>query len=149
MRAVVQRAARAWVEVEGKVVGEIQKGLVIFAGVGVEDEERDCQYIAEKIAGLRVFEDEQGKMNLSLQDVGGEVLCISQFTLFGDCRKGKRPSFINAAPPEKALYLYQMLCRNIMEKGIKVSSGVFQAYMKVYVESDGPVTILLDSKKLF
>jgi D-tyrosyl-tRNA(Tyr) deacylase len=149
LRAVVQRAGRSLVEVEGEVVGEINKGLVVFVGVGEDDGDDDCRYIAEKIAGLRVFEDEAGKMNLSLEDAGGEVLCISQFTLYGDCRKGRRPSFINAASPEKAVCLYNKLCSMLAGRGLKVASGKFQAKMRVKVDNDGPVTILLDSRKLF
>ena len=149
MRAAVQRAGRSRVEVDGKVVGEISAGVVVFAGIGTEDEEEDCRYISEKIASLRIFEDEEKKMNLSLLDTGGEVLCISQFTLYGDCRKGRRPSFFGAARPEKAKYLYEQLCEMLREKGLKVETGIFQAMMKVRVENDGPVTILLDSRKLF
>jgi D-tyrosyl-tRNA(Tyr) deacylase len=137
------------VEVEGEVVGEIDKGLVAFVGIGEDDGDDDCRYIAEKIAGLRVFEDEAGKMNLSLEDVGGEVLCVSQFTLYGDCRKGRRPSFINAASPEKAESLYQKLCSLLTNRGLQVATGKFQAKMRVTVDNDGPVTILLDSRKLF
>jgi D-tyrosyl-tRNA(Tyr) deacylase len=149
MRAVVQRAVRAAVEVEGEVVGKIQGGLVVFVGVAEDDTEKDCRYLAEKIAGLRIFEDEQGKMNLSLQEVGGAVLCVSQFTLYGDCRKGRRPGFKQAAAPEKAVYFYDQLCEMLANKGLQVARGKFQAKMKVKVENDGPVTILLDSRKLF
>lgn len=145
----MQRAGRSLVEVEGEVVGEIKKGLVVFAGIGEDDHEDDCRYIAEKIAGLRVFEDETGKMNLSLEQIGGEVLCISQFTLYGDCRKGRRPSFVEAASPQKAIHLYQKLCSLLADRGLKVETGQFQAKMRVKVDNDGPVTILLDSKKLF
>ncbi|RJX26043.1 MAG: D-tyrosyl-tRNA(Tyr) deacylase [Dethiobacter sp.] len=149
MRAVVQRAGRSLVEVEGEIVGEINKGLVVFVGVGEDDGDDDCRYIAEKIAGLRVFEDEAGKMNLSLEEAGGEVLCISQFTLYGDCRKGRRPSFISAASPEKAVCLYNKLCSMLADRGLKVATGKFQAKMRVKVDNDGPVTIMLDSRKLF
>lgn len=149
MRAVVQRAGRSNVEVDGKVVGEISAGVVVFAGIGAEDEQEDCRYISEKIASLRIFEDEEGKMNLSLLETGKEVLCISQFTLYGDCRKGRRPSFSAAARPEKARFLYEQLCSMLRQKGLKVETGVFQAMMKVHVENDGPVTILLDSRKVF
>ncbi len=147
MRAVVQRAGPSRVEVKGETVGRIEKGLVVFAGVGQGDDPADCSYLADKIAGLRIFEDEQGKMNRSLQQVGGEVLCISQFTLYGDTRKGRRPSFVQAASPEKAEELYSMLCQLLREKGIRVAAGIFQAAMRVFVENDGPVTILIDSKK--
>ncbi|NMB34924.1 MAG: D-tyrosyl-tRNA(Tyr) deacylase [Firmicutes bacterium] len=149
MRAVVQRVTRAAVEVDGEIVGEIGRGLVVFVGVAVDDEEDDCRYIAEKIAGLRIFEDEQGKMNLPLQRVAGEVLCVSQFTLLGDCRKGRRPSFIQAAPPEKAVAFYERVCELLTEKGLPVARGKFQAKMSVKIENDGPVTILLESQKLF
>ena len=136
-------------EVDGEVVGEIGKGLVVFLGVAVDDEEHDCRYMAEKIAGLRIFEDEQGKMNLPLQRVAGAVLCVSQFTLLGDCRKGRRPSFIQAASPEKAAALYERVCELLAKKGLPVARGKFQAKMSVKIENDGPVTILLDSQKLF
>ena len=149
MRAVVQRAGWSLVEVEGKVVGEIKKGLVVFVGVEEDDGIDDCRYLAEKIAGLRIFEDEEGKMNLSLEQSEGEVLCISQFTLLGDCRKGRRPSFVQAASPQKAEELYQKLCALLAVKGLKVATGQFRAKMRVKVDNDGPVTILLDSKKLF
>ena len=149
MRAVVQRVARAAVEVEREVVGEIRGGLVVFVGIAEDDTEKDCCYLAEKITGLRIFEDEQGKMNLSLQETGGAVLCVSQFTLYGDCRKGRRPSFKQAAAPEKAACFYDQLCGLLSEKGLQVARGKFQAKMKVKIENDGPVTILLDSRKLF
>ncbi|NLX90106.1 MAG: D-tyrosyl-tRNA(Tyr) deacylase [Firmicutes bacterium] len=149
MRAVVQRAGKSKVEVDGKVVGKISAGVVVFAGIGADDREEDCRYISEKIASLRIFEDKEGKMNLSLLETGGEVLCISQFTLYGDCRKGRRPSFFAAARPDKAKYLYEYLCKMLREKGLRVETGIFQAMMKVHVENDGPVTILLDSRKLF
>lgn len=149
MRAVVQRAGHSFVEVNDQVIGEINKGLVVFLGVGVDDEEEDCSYLADKISGLRIFEDSSGKMNLSIKDTGGEILCISQFTLYGDCRKGRRPSFIAAAVPEKAAFLYDKLCHMLRNKGLKVETGQFQAKMKIKVDNDGPVTILLDSKKHF
>ncbi len=146
MRAVVQRAGRSRVEVDGRTVGEIPDGLVVFAGIGAEDGEEDCRYIAEKIAHLRIFEDDRGKMNLSLLETGGDLLCISQFTLYGDCRKGRRPNFFAAAKPEKAKVLYERLCALLRQKGLKVETGIFQAMMRVHVENDGPVTILLDSR---
>lgn len=149
MRAVVQRAHRAHVTVNGQIVGQIEKGLVVFLGVGKEDGEQDCLYMASKIGGLRIFEDSEGLMNCSVQEAKGELLCISQFTLYGDCRKGRRPSFVNAAPPEQAVALYERVCSLLQEKGIKVATGVFQAMMDVFVENDGPVTILLDSRKTF
>ncbi len=149
MRAVVQRAKQSSVYVHDEAVGSIEQGVGVFAGVGQDDTEKDCSYLAEKIAGLRVFEDAEGKMNRSLLDIQGEVLCISQFTLYGDARKGRRPSFIQAAEPERATELYNLLCENLREKGIRVATGVFQAEMRVVVDNDGPVTILLDSKKQF
>jgi D-tyrosyl-tRNA(Tyr) deacylase len=149
LRAVVQRAGRSFVEVNGKVVGKINSGLVVFVGISVNDEEDDCSYLADKICGLRIFEDSQGKMNLSIKETRGEILCISQFTLYGDCRKGRRPSFFEAAPPEKAVILYDKLCHMLREKDLQVETGRFQARMKVRVDNDGPVTILLDSQKNF
>lgn len=149
MRAVVQRVIEADVTVDDKVTGAINKGFMVLLGVEDDDDESDAVYMADKITGLRVFEDQDGKMNLSLKDVDGEILAVSQFTLFGDCRKGKRPSFIKAARPEKANELYRKfvtLCRN---QGIKVEEGIFQAEMLVKIYNDGPVTILIDSKKVF
>ncbi len=149
MRAVVQRARKAHVTVDGQIVGCIEKGLVVFLGVGDGDGEQDCLNLASKIWGLRIFEDEGGRMNCSVQEAGGEILCISQFTLYGDCRKGRRPSFIAAAPPEQAVVLYERVCSLLREKGLTVSTGVFQAMMDVVVHNEGPVTILLDSHKTF
>ena len=149
MRAVVQRVKRAHVTVDGEIVGQIEKGLVVFLGIGDGDKEADCLYMASKIWGLRIFEDGAGRMNCSVQDAGGGVLCISQFTLYGDCRKGRRPSFVEAAPPEEAVALYERVCSLLREKGLTVSTGVFQAMMDVIVHNDGPVTILLNSRKSF
>jgi D-tyrosyl-tRNA(Tyr) deacylase len=149
MRAVVQRVIKADVTVEEKVTGSIEKGLMVLLGVEDEDEEADAVYLAEKIAGLRIFEDEEGKMNLSVKDVGGDLLTVSQFTLFGDCRKGKRPSFIKAARPEKANALYRKFVSLCQEQGLHVEEGIFQAEMLVRIYNDGPVTILMDSKKVF
>ena len=149
MRAVVQRVVRADVTVEEKITGAIEKGLMVLLGVEDEDEEADAVYLAEKIAGLRIFEDEEGKMNLSIKDVGGDLLTVSQFTLFGDCRKGKRPSFIKAARPEKANLLYRKFVTLCQEQGLHVEEGIFQAEMLVKIYNDGPVTILMDSKKVF
>ncbi len=149
MRAVVQRSKRAYVSVDEEKQGEIEKGLVVFLGVGKEDREDDAYYLAEKVAGLRIFPDEQGKMNLSVLDKGESVLVISQFTLYGDCRKGKRPSFSQAAAPSQAVPLYNLFCTLLAEKGLQVKKGVFGAEMMVYVENSGPVTILLDSRKTF
>ncbi|WP_312353150.1 D-aminoacyl-tRNA deacylase [Aminipila sp.] len=149
MRAVVQRVTEADVTVDGKVTGAIEKGFVVLLGVEETDDINDVSYIAEKVSGLRVFEDENEKMNLSLMDVGGQILAVSQFTLLGDARKGKRPSFVKAARPEKAKELYDEFVRQIKEKGIFTGEGVFQADMLVRINNDGPVTILLDSKKIF
>lgn len=149
MRAVVQRVINADVTVEQKITGEIQKGFVVLLGVEDDDDIKDVHYLVDKISGLRVFEDEDEKMNLSLLDVGGQVLAVSQFTLLGDVRKGKRPSFTKAARPEKAKELYDEFVKQIKEKGIPVGEGIFQADMLVRIYNDGPVTILLDSKKLF
>lgn len=149
MRAVVQRVVKADVTVEDKLTGSIEKGLMILLGVEDEDEESDAAYLAEKIAGLRIFEDKEGKMNLSVKDAGGDLLAVSQFTLFGDCRKGKRPSFIKAARPEKANSLYRKFVELCQEQGLHVEEGIFQAEMLVRIYNDGPVTILIDSKKVF
>jgi len=149
MRAVVQRVIKADVTVEEKVTGSIEKGLMVLLGVEDEDEEADAVYLAEKIAGLRIFEDEEGKMNLSVKDVGGDLLTVSQFTLFGDCRKGKRPSFIKAARPEKANELYRKFVTLCQKQELHVEEGIFQAEMLVRIYNDGPVTILMDSKKVF
>jgi D-tyrosyl-tRNA(Tyr) deacylase len=149
MRAVIQRVTRAGVRVDGKTVGETGKGLLVLLGVGKEDSENDARYIAEKIAHLRIFEDDEEKMNLSVLDVDGSVLVVSQFTLFADCRKGRRPSFVNAGDPEEA----QRLCRRVVEAldqlGVPTAEGVFQSMMEVELVNHGPVTILLDSKKNF
>ena len=149
MRAVVQRVTEGSVTVEGNVTGEIKNGFVVLLGVGNEDTEADADYIADKVSNLRVFEDEEGKMNLSLKDVGGEILAISQFTLYGDCRKGRRPGFTEAARPEKAKALYDYFTEKLRSYDIKVGEGIFQAEMLVKIYNDGPVTLLLDSKKLF
>lgn len=149
MRAVVQRAALADVTVDREVTGAIEKGLVVLLGVEEDDELSDAVYMADKITGLRIFEDQEGKMNLSIKDIQGDILAISQFTLFGDCRKGKRPSFIKAARPEKANELYRKFIDLCKAQDIKVEEGVFQAEMLVKIYNDGPVTILIDSKKVF
>ncbi len=149
MRAVVQRVSKASVTVEGEITGAIENGFLVLLGVEDEDERTDVVYLVDKITGLRVFEDKEGKMNLSLMDVKGEMLVVSQFTLLGDCRKGKRPSFIKAARPEKAKELYQLFVQGCITQGIKVEEGIFQAEMSVNLCNEGPVTILLDSKKLF
>lgn len=149
MRAVVQRVTDADVSVEGKITGSVKKGFVVLLGVEDGDSKKDADYIIDKVTGLRVFDDAEGKMNLSVTDIGGEVLAVSQFTLLGDVRKGKRPSFIKAARPEEAKALYEYFVSGIRAKGIHVGEGVFQAEMLVRINNDGPVTILLDSKKLF
>ncbi|RHW40603.1 D-tyrosyl-tRNA(Tyr) deacylase [Neobacillus notoginsengisoli] len=146
MRAVVQRSKEASVTVEGEVKGAISSGLVILLGVTHEDTEKDAAFLAEKIANLRIYEDEAGKMNLSLLEVGGEVLSVSQFTLYGDCRKGRRPNFMAAARPEHANELYEVFNRLLREKGIKVETGIFGAMMDVSLVNDGPVTLILDSR---
>ena len=149
MRAVIQRVSCASVTIEGKTVSSISKGLLVLLGVGENDDNSDAVYLAEKTVGLRIFEDDEGKMNLSVSDINGEILVISQFTLYGDCRKGRRPSFIDAARPEKAIPLYEAYVSALANTGLKVGTGVFQADMKVELINDGPVTILLDSKKSF
>jgi D-aminoacyl-tRNA deacylase len=149
MRAVVQRVHQARVEVEGEIIGEIGPGLVVFLGVGRNDQLSDSDYLAAKIAGLRIFEDQSGLMNLSLQEITGSILSISQFTLYGDCRKGRRPGFSAAALPEQAEELYNHFCESLRGQGIAVATGRFQAAMRIIVDNDGPVTMLLDSKKLF
>lgn len=149
MRAVVQRVTEADVTVCGSVTGAIKKGFVVLLGVEDDDDIKDVNYMVDKISGLRVFEDEDEKMNLSLTDVEGQVLAVSQFTLLGDVRKGKRPSFIKAARPEKAKELYDEFVKQIKDRNIYVGEGIFQSDMLVRISNDGPVTILLDSKKLF
>ena len=149
MRAVVQRVTQADVTVEENVTGAIRQGLVVLLGVEDGDTEKDADYIAEKVAGLRIFDDADGVMNRSVLDIGGGVLSISQFTLLGDVRKGKRPSYIHAARPEAAKALYAYFNQKLTDKGIPVGEGIFQAEMLVRIYNDGPVTILLDSHKLF
>lgn len=149
MRAVVQRVDKAKVTVDGKIVGEISRGLMVLVGVVEGDTEKDVQYLADKVIGLRIFEDEAEKMNLSVKDIGGEILSVSQFTLYGDCRKGKRPSFDKAAKPETAIVLYEKFNELCRQQNIKVETGVFGAHMLVELANNGPVTILLDSSKMF
>ena len=149
MRMVVQRVSRAKVTVEGRVTGEIGAGLVILLGVGKEDTSAIAVAMAEKASNLRIFEDEQGKMNRSLLDVRGEALVVSQFTLYGDARGQRRPSFISAAPPELAKKLYEEFCEALLGLGVNVATGVFQAMMSVELVNEGPVTILIDSDKTF
>jgi D-tyrosyl-tRNA(Tyr) deacylase len=147
VRAVVQRVSRASVTVDGKVTGKIGAGLLILVGVSRTDNSEAASYLAEKIANLRIFSDEVGKMNLSLLDVKGSALVVSQFTLYGDTRGGRRPSYIQAAPPEAANQLYEEFVRAVRALGVPVETGVFQAHMNVELANDGPVTILLDSEK--
>ena len=149
MRAVVQRVREADVTVEGSVTGAIERGLMVLLGVEDGDDESDARYMADKISGLRIFEDSDGKMNLSVKDVFGKILAVSQFTLLGDVRKGKRPSFSKAARPEEARRLHRYFIDLLSEGDIEVQEGIFQAEMMVRILNDGPVTILLDSKKLF
>ena len=149
MRAVIQRVTRASVSVDGKIVGEIGAGLMALLGVGKDDTDDDAKYIADKIANLRIFEDDRGKMNLSLLDVGASVLVVSQFTLFADCRKGRRPSFMGAGDPEEAKRLYERVIELLGQTGAQTAEGVFQAMMEVELVNSGPVTILLDSKTNF
>ena len=149
MRAVVQRVSEADVTVDKVITGSIKKGFMVMIGVEEDDDESDATYMAGKISGLRIFEDFEEKMNLSIKDVGGQILAVSQFTLFGDVRKGKRPSFIKAARPEEANRLYRCFINLIEKENIHVEEGVFQAEMLVRIQNDGPVTILLDSKKTF
>jgi D-tyrosyl-tRNA(Tyr) deacylase len=149
MRAVVQRVTHARVTVDNKVVGEIGHGLLVLLGVAKEDAETDANYLADKITGLRVFEDASGKMNLSLGEAEGSMLVVSQFTLYGDVRRGKRPSFDQAAPPEKARQLYEYFVEKVRAAGLRCETGAFQAMMQVELVNDGPVTILLDSSKAF
>ena len=149
MRAVLQRVSRARVTVEGKVTGEIGAGLMILLGIGKQDTSVVASSLAEKTANLRIFEDEQQKMNLSLLDVKGAALVVSQFTLYGDARGQRRPSFISAAPPELAKQLYDEYCESLRRLGVTVATGIFQAMMSVELVNEGPVTILLDSEKTF
>lgn len=149
MRAVIQRVTDARVTVEGDVTGAIEQGLVVLLGVGKEDNSKDVAYLAEKVCNLRIFEDENEKMNLSLRDIGGSLLVVSQFTLYGDVRKGRRPGFEGAASPDRANALYEGFVEACQALGVKVDTGKFQTHMQVALVNDGPVTILLDSKKLF
>lgn len=149
MRAVVQRVTEARVDVAGTTVGEIGAGFLVLLGVGRDDTAGDADYLTEKIINLRVFVDDEGKMNRSLLDTGGSMLVVSQFTLYGDVRRGRRPSYSDAADPEQANALYQYFVERVRSHGVSIETGVFQAMMKVSLTNDGPVTLLLDSKKLF
>jgi D-tyrosyl-tRNA(Tyr) deacylase len=149
VRAVVQRVSEASVVVDGNVTGSIGAGLCVLVGVGQGDSEADAKWLADKVVDLRIFEDEQGKMNRSVLEVGGGVLAISQFTLFGDARKGTRPGFVDAAKPEIAQPLYAKFCDSMRARGLQIREGVFRATMQVRIVNEGPVTLLLDSKRLF
>ena len=149
MRAVVQRVARARVEVSGQTIAEIARGLCVFVGVGRADREADVRALAEKVIRLRVFEDELGKMNRSLADIDGSLLAVSQFTLYGDARRGRRPSFIEAMEPEQASTYFEKFCEVCQAAGVRVELGQFRAHMLVELANDGPVTVLLDTAKLF
>lgn len=149
MRAVVQRVTRAGVEIGGEEVSRIGPGLLVLVGVGEGDEETDADYMARKIADLRIFEDDEGRMNRSVAEAGGAVLLVSQFTLYGDCRKGRRPSFSHAAAPDEAVRLYELVAARLRDAGLQVGTGRFQETMQVELVNDGPVTILLDSERAF
>lgn len=149
MRAVVQRVKKASCTVDDEIVGKIDKGLLLFLGIGQEDDNKDLDYLVEKVLGLRIFSDKDGKMNLSLEDIDGEILIISQFTLYGDVRKGKRPSFSKSSPPELGEKYYNDFINEVQRRGIKAETGIFGAHMDIELVNDGPVTILLDSKKNF
>jgi len=147
LKAVIQRVGAASVEVDAKTAGKIGKGILVLLGVEKGDKERDAAWLAEKIANLRIFEDENGKMNLSVREIGGELLAVSQFTLAGNCAKGRRPSFDSAAPPEEANRLYEFFVERLRELGLPVETGVFQAMMQVSLVNDGPVTFILESSR--
>jgi len=149
MRAVAQRVSSALVRVEGEVTGEIGNGLLVYVGAMKGDAQEDVRYLADKLANLRIFEDDQGKMSRSLLDIQGDALLVSQFTLFGDLRRGRRPSFDDAAPPDIALTLYEDLCKSVQALGVSVQTGRFKADMRVLSEGRGPITILIDSRKSF
>lgn len=149
MRTVIQRVTKASISVDGNVVGSIGPGMVVLIGVEKDDSEKDIAYVAEKIAGLRIFEDSSGKMNLSIKDTGGEILAISQFTLYGDCRKGRRPSYTRAAGGDFARRCYELFIARLAEHEIPVRTGVFGATMDVHIVNSGPVTLLVDSSKDF
>ena len=149
MRAVVQRVSEASVSVDGETIGRIEKGLLVLLGVGTDDTEEDAKAMTEKLIGLRLFNDADRKMNLSVIEVGGRVLMISQFTLHGDCRKGRRPSFVHAARPEQAVPLYESVIRRLRDRNLTVETGSFGATMEVALVNSGPVTLLVDTKKVF
>ncbi|TCS94914.1 D-aminoacyl-tRNA deacylase [Hazenella coriacea] len=145
MRIVLQRVKEAKVSVEGQIVGEIAHGLLLLVGITHEDSEKDIQFLVNKVSNLRVFEDESGKMNHSIMDIGGSILSVSQFTLYGDCRKGRRPNFMDAAKPDQALPLYEKFNEELQRAGLQVETGVFGAMMDVSLVNDGPVTLILES----
>jgi D-tyrosyl-tRNA(Tyr) deacylase len=145
MRACVQRVSEAGVTVDGETVGSIGRGLVVLLGVAAGDGDREVQWMAQKLVGLRIFPDDEDKMNRSVSEVGGEMLVVSQFTLLGDCRRGKRPSFIDAAPPDEANRLYEQLVKEVRSRGVSVATGRFRAMMQVHLVNDGPVTLIVDS----
>ena len=149
MKAVLQRVAEARVEVDGEIVGKIGRGLLVLLGVEQEDTDRDLAYLADKTSHLRIFEDDAGKMNLSVADIGGEILVVSQFTLLGDCRKGRRPGFTRAAEPELADEFYRRFVDRLLQAGLPVATGIFRAHKQVARSNDGPVTMLRDSRKEF
>ena len=142
----MQRVSSARVEIDGEVAGSIGRGLLVLLGVGHGDSEKQAHWLADKIAGLRIFEDDAGKMNLSVEEVGGSLLVVSQFTLYADCRKGRRPSFTGAAPPDEADRLYQVFVERLRERGLPVATGVFQAMMQVHLVNDGPVTVVVETE---
>ncbi len=146
MRAVIQRVKESSVTVKNEIIGKIGRGLLVLLGVANEDKANDAEYLADKITNLRIFEDDKGKMNRSLLETGGEMIVVSQFTLLGDCRKGRRPSFVNAADPEKANKLYEHFIKEVRQKGISVKTGRFRAMMEVSLINDGPVTIILENR---
>jgi D-tyrosyl-tRNA(Tyr) deacylase len=148
VRAVIQRVTQASVDVDGRVVGQIASGLLVLLGVATDDTQEDADYLVDKITNLRILRDDEGKMNRSLLDLRGELLVVSQFTLYGDVRRGRRPSYTDAAPPEKANELYEYFVNKAGTTGLRVETGVFQAMMKVSLTNDGPVTILVDSRKI-
>jgi D-aminoacyl-tRNA deacylase len=146
MKAVIQRVKKSSVAVDNQIIGEIGQGVLVLLGVAQNDEISDADFLADKIADLRIFKDENGKMNHCLKEIGGEMLVVSQFTLLGDCRKGRRPSFIDAAPPDKANHLYEVFINRVRQNEIPVKTGKFQAMMDVFLINDGPVTLILESK---